>query len=423
MKQMIPHIGFIFKRNIRDKKNIYYIIMMSLCSFLLLCALFFYHMYNYSEKWDRANNIYYRQLMVSPGYDEAMKFFENPKYDFHMEKLLEIEHVVDIHESDYDTAALKNIVLDNNIHGDIVGLNYGNYKIIPKVIQGESFDIDDKNVLICPNKMYLYSYNYSDEVRKKEIIDTRKYIGKTIKGYYDIRYYDEKSDSIKTRETKENEFKIIGIYDVESTNNQMSQCYAPGEQVKTIRKETTVSDGTPSFGSWRLTVDKVENLNEIKNKLEHIGYIVSVAVYTEFSTVYTTKLICNTIIFISIFALLFISLAYIKKKILNNLYIIGLTKSLGYKSKEIKSLYLLDNANILLMSFLLSILFFIIATIIINVFFIGRIGTLGIRWHLALWPFITSLLIMTVFSSLVNYYYISKRIKKNPTTVLNGDKI
>ncbi len=25
MKQMLPHIGFIFKRNIRDKKNIYYI--------------------------------------------------------------------------------------------------------------------------------------------------------------------------------------------------------------------------------------------------------------------------------------------------------------------------------------------------------------------------------------------------------------
>lgn len=423
MKQMIPHIGFIFKRNIRDRKNIYYIIMMSLCSLLLLCALLFYHMYNYSEKWDRANNIYYRQLMVSPGYDQAMKFFENSKYDFHMEKMLEIEHIVDIHESDYDTVALKNIVLDDNVHGDIVGLNYGNHKIIPKVIQGESFDTNDKNVLVCPNKMYLYSYNYSDEVRKKEIINTRKYIGKTIKGDYNIRYYDEKSDSIKTRETKEKEFKIIGIYDVESTNNQMSQCYAPGEQVKTIRKETTVSDGTPSFGSWRVTVDKVENLDEIKNKLEHMGYIVSVAVYTEFSTVYTTKLICNTIIFVSIFALLFISLAYIKKKILNNLYIIGLTKSLGYKSKEIKSLYLLDNAIILLMSYFLSILFFIIASIIINVFFIGRIGTLGIRWHLTTWPFITSLIIMIIFSSLINLYYISKRIKKNPTTILNGDRI
>ena len=91
MKQMLPHIGFIFKRNIRDKKNIYYIIMMSVCSFTLLCAFLFHHMYNYSDEWDKENNIYFRQLMLTPGYEEAMKFFENPTYDFHMEKLLEIE--------------------------------------------------------------------------------------------------------------------------------------------------------------------------------------------------------------------------------------------------------------------------------------------------------------------------------------------
>ena len=98
MKQMLPHIGFIFKRNIRDKKNIYYIIMMSVCSFTLLCAFLFHHMYNYSDEWDKENNIYFRQLMLTPGYEEAMKFFENPTYDFHMEKLLEIENVVDVHE-------------------------------------------------------------------------------------------------------------------------------------------------------------------------------------------------------------------------------------------------------------------------------------------------------------------------------------
>ena len=35
MKEILPHIKFIYKRNIRDKKNIYYIIMMSLCSLLV----------------------------------------------------------------------------------------------------------------------------------------------------------------------------------------------------------------------------------------------------------------------------------------------------------------------------------------------------------------------------------------------------
>ena len=100
MKQLIPHIGLFFKRTIRDKKNIYYIIMMSICSFTLLCSFLFHHMYNYSDEWDKENNIFFRQLMVTPGYEEAMKFFENSKYDFHMEKLLEIENVIDVHESD-----------------------------------------------------------------------------------------------------------------------------------------------------------------------------------------------------------------------------------------------------------------------------------------------------------------------------------
>jgi len=423
MKQLIPHIGLFFKITIRDKKNIYYIIMMSICSFTLLCSFLFHHMYNYSDEWDKENNIFFRQLMVTPGYEEAMKFFENSKYDFHMEKLLEIENVIDVHESDYDESSLKNVVLNDSIHGDIVGMGYGSNGILPKIISGRGFNVDDKDVLVCPDKMYLYCYNYSDEVNKKEIIDTKKYIGSTIKGSYDIRYYDEKTDSIKTRETKNMEFKIVGVYDVNSTSNHMSYCYAPGKQVADIKKQTIITDGSPSFGSWRITVDNADNLDSVKKKLEDMGYIVSVAIFTEFSTEYTIKLICNSILFISIVALLLVSLAYIKKKMINNLYIIGLTKSLGYNPSDIKSLYLLDNIVILFISYLISIILFIITSIIINIFFIGRIGVIGIKWHLTLWPFIVSLLLMLIFSSLINIYYISKRIRKSPTAILNGETL
>ena len=423
MKQMLPHIGFIFKRNIRDKKNIYYIIMMSVCSFTLLCAFLFHHMYNYSDEWDKENNIYFRQLMLTPGYEEAMKFFENPTYDFHMEKLLEIENVVDVHESDYDEASLKNVILNDEIHGDIVGLGYGSKDILPKIISGTDFNVDDKDVLVCPNKMYLYGYNYLDEVNKKEIIDTKKYIGSTIKGSYDIKYYDEKTDSIKIKETKNREFKIVGVYDVKSTSNHMSYCYAPGEQVADIKKQTILTDGSPSFGSWGITVDDASNVDFIKKKLEDMGYIVTVAIFTEFSTEYTIKLICNSILFVSIVALLLVSLAYIKKKMVNNLYIIGLTKSLGYNSNDIRNLYLLDNTTILVISYVVSIILFIITSIVVHAFFMGRIGVLGIKWHLTLWPFIVSFLLMFIFSSIINIYYISKRIRKSLTSILNGETL
>ncbi len=391
MKQMLPHIGFIFKRNIRDKKNIYYIIMMSVCSFTLLCAFLFHHMYNYSDEWDKENNIYFRQLMLTPGYEEAMKFFENPTYDFHMEKLLEIENVVDVHESDYDEASLKNVILNDEIHGDIVGLGYGSKDILPKIISGTDFNVDDKDVLVCPNKMYLYGYNYLDEV--------------------------------KIKETKNREFKIVGVYDVRSTSNHMSYCYAPGEQVADIKKQTILTDGSPSFGSWRITVDDASNVDFIKKKLEDMGYIVTVAIFTEFSTEYTIKLICNSILFVSIVALLLVSLAYIKKKMVNNLYIIGLTKSLGYNSNDIRNLYLLDNTTILVISYVVSIILFIITSIVVHAFFMGRIGVLGIKWHLTLWPFIVSFLLMFIFSSIINIYYISKRIRKSLTSILNGETL
>ena len=124
-----------------------------------------------------------------------------------------------------------------------------------------------------------------------------------------------------------------------------------------------------------------------------------------------------------IIAILLISLAYIKKKILNNLSSIVLAKSLGYNKNQIRNLYLIDNLVVVAMSYMISLTLFIIAALIVKNFFYTSFKSLGVKWNVSLSPFIITFVILFIISSIVNYYYISKRIRKSPFSILNGETI
>ena len=118
-----------------------------------------------------------------------------------------------------------------------------------------------------------------------------------------------------------------------------------------------------------------------------------------------------------------VSLAYIKKKIINNLSSIALTKSLGYNKSQIRNFYLIDNIIVVITSYMLSLILFIITSIVVKSFFYTSIKSLGVKWGVSLWPFLITFLVILIISSIVNYYYISKRIRKSPISVLNGETI
>ncbi len=418
MKQMLPHIGFIFKRNIRDKKNIYYIIMMSVCSLLLICSFLFQHMRTHSKDWVKENEIGMRQLSANPGEDDAMKFFADNSYDFNIEELKKIPHVVDIHSSDYDFIASTDVSI-GDIKGNYVVLYYGSKGITPEVIEGKSFDVDDENVLICPNKMYIDSYD--GEPLEEELIDGEKILGKTFKATHIVRTFDNEKKEIVERET-DIKAKVIGLYDSSSRSGSYASCYIPGKQLEKIR----ISEKDPndnSFYDFIVTVDNIENKKSVATALRDRNFIVTDKAYYDSNEEREFKNIYYFVLIVMIIAILLISLAYIKKKILNNLSSIVLAKSLGYNKNQIRNLYLIDNLVVVAMSYMISLTLFIIAALIVKNFFYTSFKSLGVKWNVSLSPFIITFVILFIISSIVNYYYISKRIRKSPFSILNGETI
>ena len=417
MKEILPHIKFIYKRNIRDKKNIYYIIMMSLCSLLLLCILMFQHMRNNSKEWVLDHVKEMRQIIVAPGYDESMKFFSDKSYDFKIDELRKIPHVVDIHSSDYDFAILEDLKIDD-IQGSDLWVYYGAEGVSPKIIKGESFDIKDRDVMICPNKFYPNSY--MEDPDEKDLIDGDRILGKTLKGIHSVKIYDEKSNSF-IKQNKEHEFKIIGLYNAEEYASHYATCYIPGRQLEEMIE--TAKGPIDYVTNFIVTIDSIENKPEVIEAFRARDYTANNRAYYDKNEQHRINQTYYFILGVSLISILLVSLAYIKKKIINNLSTTALAKSLGYNKNQIRSFYLVDNALITTTSYILSLVLFTIAAIIIKKFFYMSLNRLGAEWNISMYPFIITFASMLICSSLVNYYYISKRIRKTPIGVLNGETI
>lgn len=418
MKQMLPHIGFIFKRNIRDKKNIYYIIMLSLCSLLLICSLMFQYMRTNSKDWVRKNEIAMRQLSADPGEADATRFFSDNSYDFNIEELRKIPHVVDVHSSDYDFIVPEDVSI-GDIKGTAIGLYYGGAGILPQVIEGDSFAETDENVLICPDKMYLDRFD--EEPLVEELIDGRKLLGKTLKATHISRTFDNEKKEIVEKETNI-EAKIIGIYNSSSRARSYATCYLPAKQLEKIR----ISDKDPteiSYNDFIVTVDSIENKKEVADALRARDFVVTDKAYYDSNEESQLRNIYYFVVIVMMISILLVSLAYIKKKILNNLSSIVLTKSLGYNKNQIRNLYLIDNMIVVLMSYMLSLILFMVTSVVVKNFFYASIKSLGVKWGVSLWPFLITFVILLIISSIVNYYYISKRIRKSPISVLNGETV
>ncbi len=417
MKEILPHIKFIYKRNIRDKKNIYYIIMMSLCSLLLLCILMFQHMRNYSKEWVLDHVKEMQQLMVAPGYDESMIFFHDYSYDFKIDELRKIPHVIDIHSNDYDYTILHDIKV-GDIKGKEIWVHYGTEGVSPKVIKGESFNIDDKDVIICPNKFYPSSY--MEYPKEKDLIDGDKLLGKTLKGIHSVKVYDEKSNSL-IDQNQDHEFKIIGLYDAEEYDRHYATCYLPGKQLEEIIK--TANGEKDYIAGFLVTVDSIENKPKVIEEFRARDYTTNDKAYYDKTEQHKINQTYYFILGVSLISILLVSLAYIKKKIVNNLSTTALAKSLGYNKNQIRSFYLLDNIFITISSFIISLFLFALVATIIKKFFYMNLNRLGAEWNISIYPFMITFASMLICSSLVNYYYISKRIRKTPIGVLNRKNI
>ena len=132
----------------RNKKNSILIIIFS-----LLIFLFFVDMCVFKNFFDFYETMYNKNILVNTLFVDNLEL--GP--DKAIEELKEIDHIVDVFESDYQIIGAQSNLSNNGLEAGIT-LKYGIKKMVPKSIIGKKADELLPGELVCPDKFYPEKY-------------------------------------------------------------------------------------------------------------------------------------------------------------------------------------------------------------------------------------------------------------------------
>ena len=177
---LIDFIKLSFIKFIRNKKNIFYVLILSIFTVILLSLITFEKsLVNYIDNFI-VKNIGFRTLSVSP---------KNSSKDLGYSELVNIEHVVDVHSANYDTASVESSFKTEDLDG-YVDFVYANQNTLPNVIIGEKFNASDTGVAICPIDFLPSSEAYNLLVSESKILSGYKLLNSSFEAYYFSYIFD-----------------------------------------------------------------------------------------------------------------------------------------------------------------------------------------------------------------------------------------
>lgn len=408
-KMLIDFIKLSFIKFIRNKKNIFYVLILSIFTVILLSLITFEKsLVNYIDNFI-VKNIGFRTLSVSP---------KNSIKDLGYSELVNIEHVVDVHSANYDTASVESSFKTEDLDG-YVDFVYANQNTLPNVIIGEKFNASDTGVAICPIDFLPSSEAYNLLVSESKILSGYKLLNSSFEAYYFSYIFDGKRMVEKDKYTKS--FKIIGIYDAKKVINPSNTCYISEKDMKEIKNITTIKTENTSYG-FMVLVDDVKYVDNVLDNLHKIGFTrVNIRSQIDYDIINKIIFACNIVISVVIFSIVVIIINYNKKKFINDTKSIGLLKTMGYSNNNIVFLYLLDTVNTSIFSYLVGLLVFFIIFYFLKFYFLKGLIYSGFEIILKLSTLLISVFIVIFISVMVVLNYFFKCRRKNIISMLEGD--
>ena len=382
---IIEMVKFLLIKIKRNKKNIYFIIIMMIFTIILLTALNVYHNINSFIDKSINSNIGFRTISVSPKFDYD---------DLGQDELSKINHVIEVYSSFYDSAVIESDLTINGLDGK-VELLYGTNNTIPDIVYGTT--ITKKGETVCPINFYPDSSVYSSKINESKILPNEKYLNKT----FNVKYYSY--EFIGNRLVEKDEFikslKIVGFYDNKKNLNFNNQCYVLPEDMKDVRNATIIDDSNSSTPYFSVVVDDVTNVKYVENELQKLKY-------TNFETknlidselINIISLSCLITLILVVLIVIFISGFYTKKRMINEMKFIGVLKVCGYDSKLIHRLYFYQTLIINSISSLLGFIIFTFGFSIIKNKFLNIFKNVGIIFSISMFSILLTFLIVVGLS-------------------------
>lgn len=355
---------YIITKNIRNKKNIFLIILFLICFILVNFTIIYYQNHVYKINKSINDSIDGRTFLVSPKSNIIQNMteeeFYNYKYDY--DKINSIEHVVAFFpahvQSGYDSS-LKDDYYDGTLF-----LKYGSKEILKMDVIGHKMNDDDRNVMICPIKFHPSSYSFENTGNLK-FIDGKSLIGKKIDVMYDLYEKNEKGKNVIVGQ-KKIPFEIIGVYDNELNYEEYNTCFVGGKQLYEMYDDYLGRLNSYQLYSIDVITDSAKNTGYVKGELNKLGYSTLNKVVIDYGELLHIEMICIGIIVITSILTLGISALYIKKYVIYSSYDIALLYALGYSKKKIEKIYFYNVLYVIGIGFIISNFISIIVSLFIN---------------------------------------------------------
>ena len=355
---------YIITKNIRNKRNIFLIILFLICFILVNFTIIYYQNHVYKINKSINDSIDGRTFLVSPKSNIIQNMteeeFYNYKYDY--DKINSIEHVVasfPAHvQSGYDSS-LKDDYYDGTLF-----LKYGSKEILKMDVIGHKMKDDDRNVMICPIKFHPSSYSFENTGNLK-FIDGKSLIGKKIDVMYDLYEKNEKGKNVIVGQ-KKIPFEIIGVYDNELNYEEYNTCFVGGKQLYEMYDDYLGKLNSYQLYSIDVITDSAKNTSYVKGVLNKLGYSTLNKVVIDYGELLHIEMICIGIIIITSILTLGISALYIKKYVIYSSYDIALLYALGYSKKKIEKIYFYNVLYVIGIGFVISNFISIIVSLFIN---------------------------------------------------------
>lgn len=406
---IIDFLKLSFIRLFRNKKNAFYVIVLSLFTVVLLSLLTFKNsLINYIDNFI-IKNIGFRTISVSPRDDVE---------DFGYSDLISINHVQDVHSANYDTASVESTFKSDELDGynDLV---YANYSILPTNVVGEKFDADDTGFAICPIDFLPSSEAFNLLVDEKKFLSGYELLNTS----FQINYYSYLFDGKRLIENDKyiKEFKIVGIYDAKKVMNPSNTCYISKKDMEEIKSITTVNNENTIYG-FMVVVDNIKNVELVLNDLEKKGFSrVNIRSQIDYDIINKILFACNIVVSVIMASIVIIIINYTKKKYFNDIKSIGLLMTMGYSNNIIVFIYLLEIVYSSIFSYLIGLFLFLIIYNLIKFYFLKGLIYSGFEILLHLNTFLISVFVVIFTSIIVALLYFLKNKRKNINLMIEGD--
>ena len=204
--------------------------------------------------------------------------------------------------------------------------------------------------------------------------------------------------------------------------NSPSSCYVSAKDLDELYDVFWSFMNPDSISATIVKVDDRSNMSYVMQEISALGYrVTGPQMGFDSGTPIIVEMICNAIVAVVIVVTIVLTIAYVKKKILNDSYDIGLLKALGYQKNDILKINVAQIIMIALVGYVIGLFMFEIVYWLTRDLFYGYIlwNHFVIKHYLI--GYIVALVIVLTVPAIVDMILIKNRIKRNAISIIKSE--